>query len=624
MAKSKKLKPFLFYVHAGGKAIKKATKEEIEFIFNLYKEDLKCDKPKLYWNYPSHPKRLAKLWQSAPRAAIPAPPVSKQKVLDDYFVQFDVGKAAKFADWKKRNKGYNRKNISLKLPGQGEVITYNIEAGSQQHDAELEEEFKDGRSPDWKKSASLAFDLPDQDKMDDQDDDKDDDKDSSEENTSDSADKNNGVQLENKNANEKDNASAKKVSIGTIHIINDQQTKFSNVNQSSLTVEEHKAYRKWLSAAEQWTSYVNPGDISKENAQKVVIVADTLAKLLVYGGLDQLYDDSIRAAFAKLYPKTPITAIDSKVTELCTNALNWLKKKKFMDNTGDRTGDYDPDISNLLGLQLNRKRQNLSIVPSFLPPSKRRKIGFSRISQSPLNGNNSLPNRFSSFGQQQESEQHQSHQKPKNLSELFDTGLNVNNMGQLKELLQNPHIQSETMHLLQQANPAYVNSANLSGFGNPTSSPPVQIGVQHNGDALAQLQNQFAASMADLKKYVKDQLESPALRANPNHKEINYSFDGPVRGLRRKTVDCNKMLATVKRVREVTIGESISTELREIVRRMNTVSNRELCLHLQGTYCFTHCGRCLGAPRYPYLALFFVFCVNINWFSIKDSFYSYK
>ena len=73
-----------------------------------------------------------------------------------------------------------------------------------------------------------------------------------------------------------------------------------------------------------------------------------------------------------------------------------------MDNSGERIADYDPDISILLGLQSNRKRETLSTVSSYLPPSKRRKIGFSFKSASPVNENSFSSNRFSLFDQQQE------------------------------------------------------------------------------------------------------------------------------------------------------------------------------------------------------------------------------
>ena len=65
----KKKKPDKYFVHVGamrpGHKLREASQEEIEEIFNMYKEDRDNDTKRFYWLNAGHPARLRKLHKEA-------------------------------------------------------------------------------------------------------------------------------------------------------------------------------------------------------------------------------------------------------------------------------------------------------------------------------------------------------------------------------------------------------------------------------------------------------------------------------------------------------------------------------------------------------------------------------
>ena len=273
---------------------------------------------------------------------------------------------------------------------------------------------------------------------------------------------------------------------------------------------------------------------------------DELCKKLI--DFDIPIDDDVRNIFQRVYPTFNKKRLKSTIDALMIKNKEWLRKKGYRNNVGVKLKDYDWNITNLFGYDIKKRQleaqKNKGIKP---PPRKKRK----------------LPNQIQPDFDVSDDDKTDNDE---------DIDIDLSDMDKLKRLLKSEKAQKATMNVLKELNPNLSISTNT--ISDPTATTPLSSPDEEKWQSIAK-------SVQDLQQLVKENLGNPRLKDNPHVKECDLSLDSPVRGL-RKTVDYDDMMVVVKRIREITIGTPLKKEMKDVVKKMNTVTNKELCQHLQG------------------------------------------
>ena len=139
------------------------------------------------------------------------------------------------------------------------------------------------------------------------------------------------------------------------------------------------------------------------------------------------------------------------------------------------------------------------------------------------------------------------------------------------------------------ANPNFnqITSNNNTNSSSSTTNSNIPQSSQNPTDyALPAIQNQLnnmQRVLINMHRNQNQQQPPPVLLSNPHIPQLSLSFDKPQRGLDTVCVDTVQKLAVVSRMKDIAVGAVVSSELRGVLRSLNTDTNKELRKKLEGT-----------------------------------------
>ena len=573
--------PNRYYLHHRGRTnpISEATKEECQTIIDIF-ADKKSETIKTIFDVYQWEKcgidRVKEQYQTA--SSDPTATHQKIDIMKKYFLPFDGPKARKFEDWKNKKtdwKDWNGDKINTIMssftPARNSRRQSSNDADEIDMDANL------AANPVF--NNMLTNDLSQsQESEEKHDDDEDDDL------IDTTTGHNNNSNHNNSNRNTTINNNNNSARVGTgFNFRNEDRSQAAQPQnlqeaQSGLIQNEldlDPATKKALAGA--FFLQIAPNYLDKLAAvardygwaavqQAVLTTGNEFIKYLVFNDLG--FDSPYKEVLQRLWPGTNGAVFDALINGLATGVKKWLIDRKFMNENGDQTGEFKMRLTDNNGICLNLNSLRAARPLGAPPEAQRLRLNeagnsintSSNQNRSPLPSNQSVPSNPSQNQNTQNS-------LMEVLSAQFNHGAPIRNFQDLTRITQSPQFTefSNQQRILQNT---FL----------PTGSTSTQIpNFQQQIDHLYQML-----------RNVTDRNQPPPsnLTSNPHHPNIILSFHKPYRGLDAMTVDVVQKDAIVDRARNIIIGDSMSTDLRNVLRSMNTDTNRELRNKLEGTLSF--------------------------------------
>lgn len=570
-----------FYLLHRGKtwALKDATKEELDAIRDLFKNDTAKNLNKLYlltdkvWN------TVIKHYANA--KSDPSANVSPAVILKHYFKSFDLSQGVQWLDWTVKNPTYTEWN------GANAVFALEESAKTEAGDDtepesdgdDTNDNVDDSRCPIFNKSIESYLSQSQ----------------SGEDSTHAqgipttflSTAKQRNVTFDDETiiiTKETTEQEAQNTQHDDNHNINNGNSGSDGTNLQSGMVQKDTEDDdlKKIIAAENWLHLANV-HVTKlqelvarngpENCStyKLTFGAE-LIKLLIYEKLG--VGEPYRTWLRKIWPGSTDEIFGNLMNKLIPANRRWLIANGYLSENEIQLKTFVCRANELGGINLNMNLSNKRSKNIDEPRNSKRR----RLNETvPLN-NLSLTNTTINHSNQNPSNSNLNVSRPSPITP--SNPLAITSMDDLKKALQTDEVKKLFLSL-HNIPPTTTNNSSVS---NPSTSNNANLPTDNSSGSTASKQiDSIQNQLNQLTAMIKNQMpQSNASNPNKNHVALTYSK--PERGWNTITVDKNEMGSMLTRVQNITNGTAIDPQLQGVITSMNLETNKQLCKKLDGMY----------------------------------------